>query len=421
MEKVYNPFDNFCSVLDKAASAINMPKNDYEILKHPERELKIAVPVVMDNGELKVFEGFRVQHSSLRGPCKGGIRYHQNVNIDEVKALSAWMTFKCAVADIPYGGGKGGITVDPRELSTKELERLTRKYAAGITPIVGPFQDVPAPDVNTNAQIMDWFLDTYNTLKGGDFRGVVTGKSLATGGSLGRPDATGRGVSIVTEALLNVNGIDPKNTKIAIQGMGNVGSVTARILNGEIGAKIVAVSDVSGGLYCEDGLDIPTLYQMALKRQLVETYDAPGVKHITNKELLLCDCDVLIPAALENQINVEIAENLKAKIIIEAANGPTTVEADAILEARGIQVLPDILSNAGGVVVSYFEWCQNIQGYYWSEEEVNAKLKVKMINAFNDVIAMAKKYNLSYRLAAYAVALNRLVTVAKAKGIIFGA
>ncbi|MBR2480689.1 MAG: Glu/Leu/Phe/Val dehydrogenase, partial [Clostridia bacterium] len=342
MEKVYNPFDNFCSVLDKAASAINMPKNDYEILKHPERELKIAVPVVMDNGELKVFEGFRVQHSSLRGPCKGGIRYHQNVNIDEVKALSAWMTFKCAVADIPYGGGKGGITVDPRELSTKELERLTRKYAAGITPIVGPFQDVPAPDVNTNAQIMDWFLDTYNTLKGGDFRGVVTGKSLATGGSLGRPDATGRGVSIVTEALLNVNGIDPKNTKIAIQGMGNVGSVTARILSGEIGAKIVAVSDVSGGLYCEDGLDIPTLYQMALKRQLVETYDAPGVKHITNKELLLCDCDVLIPAALENQINVEIAENLKAKIIIEAANGPTTVEADAILEARGIQVLPDI-------------------------------------------------------------------------------
>lgn len=419
MEKVYNPFDNFCSVLDKAADAIGMPKNDYEILKHPERELKIAVPVVMDNGELKVFEGFRVQHSSLRGPCKGGIRYHQNVNIDEVKALSAWMTFKCAVADIPYGGGKGGITVDPRELSTKELERLTRKYAAGITPIVGPFQDVPAPDVNTNAQIMDWFVDTYNTLKGGDFRGVVTGKSLATGGSLGRPDATGRGVSIVTEALLNVNGIDPKNTKIAIQGMGNVGSVTARILSGEIGAKIVAVSDVSGGLYCEDGLDIPTLYQMALKRQLVETYDAPGVKHITNKELLLCDCDVLIPAALENQINVEIAENLKAKIIIEAANGPTTVEADAILAQRGIQVLPDILSNAGGVVVSYFEWCQNIQGYYWSEEEVNAKLKVKMINAFNDVIEMAKKYNLSYRLAAYAVALNRLVSVAKAKGYIF--
>ncbi|MBQ4073305.1 MAG: Glu/Leu/Phe/Val dehydrogenase [Clostridia bacterium] len=419
MEKVYNPFDNFCSVLDKAASAINMPKNDYEILKHPERELKIAVPVVMDNGELKVFEGFRVQHSSLRGPCKGGIRYHQNVNIDEVKALSAWMTFKCAVADIPYGGGKGGITVDPRELSTKELERLTRKYAAGITPIVGPFQDVPAPDVNTNAQIMDWFVDTYNTLKGGDFRGVVTGKSLATGGSLGRPDATGRGVSIVTEALLNVNGIDPKNTKIAIQGMGNVGSVSARILSGEIGAKIVAVSDVSGGLYCEDGLDIPALYQMALKRELVENYNAPGVKHITNKELLLCDCDVLIPAALENQINVEIAENLKAKIIIEAANGPTTVEADAILEARGIQVLPDILSNAGGVVVSYFEWCQNIQGYYWSEEEVNAKLKVKMINAFNDVIDMAKKYNLSYRLAAYAVALNRLVTVAKAKGYIF--
>ena len=389
MEKVYNPFDNFCSVLDKAADAIGMPKNDYEILKHPERELKIAVPVVMDNGELKVFEGFRVQHSSLRGPCKGGIRYHQNVNIDEVKALSAWMTFKCAVADIPYGGGKGGITVDPRTLSTKELERLTRKYAAGITPIVGPFQDVPAPDVNTNAQIMDWFVDTYNTLKGGDFRGVVTGKSLATGGSLGRPDATGRGVSIVTEALLNVNGIDPKNTKIAIQGMGNVGSVTARILNGEIGAKIVAVSDVSGGLYCEDGLDIPTLYQRALKRQLVETYDAPGVKHITNQELLVCDCDVLIPAALENQINVEIAKNLKAKIIIEAANGPTTVEADAILEERGIQVLPDILSNAGGVVVSYFEWCQNIQGYYWSEEEVNAKLKVKMINAFNDVIAMA--------------------------------
>ncbi|MBR2349244.1 MAG: Glu/Leu/Phe/Val dehydrogenase [Clostridia bacterium] len=421
MDKAYNPFDNFCSVLDKAAAAIDMPANDYEILKHPEKELKVAVPVVMDDGSLKVFEGFRVQHSSLRGPCKGGIRYHQNVNIDEVKALSAWMTFKCAVADIPYGGGKGGITVDPRTLSTKELERMTRKFTAAISSIVGPYQDVPAPDVNTNAQIMDWFVDTYSTIKGYDARAVVTGKSLATGGSLGRPDATGRGVSIVTKALLDVNGIDPKATRIAIQGMGNVGSVAARIIDSEVGAKIVAVSDVSGGIYNPNGLNIPAIYAHVSQRKLLKDYEEAGMTRINNYELLTCDCDVLIPAALENQINVEVAENLKAKIIVEAANGPTTVEADAVLEARGIQVLPDILANAGGVVVSYFEWCQNLQCYYWSEEEVNEKLNVKMTKAFGDVIATAKKYNLSYRLAAYAVALNRLVSVSKAKGIIFGA
>ncbi len=418
--KQYNPFDNFCSVLDTAAEAVGMPKEDYEILKHPERELKVALPVRMDDGSVKVFEGFRIQHSSLRGPCKGGIRYHQNVNVDEVRALSAWMTFKCAVANIPYGGGKGGIQVDPSTLSKTELERLTRKYAIAISPIVGPELDIPAPDVNTNGQIMDWFMDTYSTLKGYTVRGVVTGKDREVGGSLGRPEATGRGVMIVTKALLKLHGIDPTATRVAIQGMGNVGSVSAKLLHRELGCKIVAVSDVSGGIRKADGLDVDAILEHVKGRKLLKDYNADGVEHISNDELLTTECDLLIPAALENQITADVAERLNAKLVVEAANGPTTVEADAVLAKRGIKVLPDILSNAGGVVVSYFEWVQNLQNYYWSEEEVNDRLTVLMNNAFDDVIKASVDHNISYRLAAYVVALDRLVKTSKMRGLFPG-
>lgn len=418
--KQYNPFDNFCSVLDTAAEAVGLAKEDYEILKHPERELQVALPVRMDDGSVKVFDGFRIQHSSLRGPCKGGIRYHQNVNVDEVRALSAWMTFKCAVANIPYGGAKGGIQVDPSTLSKNELERLTRKYAIAISPIVGPELDIPAPDVNTNGQIMDWFMDTYSTLKGHTVRGVVTGKDREVGGSLGRPEATGRGVMIVTRDLLKLHGIDPTATRVAIQGMGNVGSVSAKLLHRDLGCKIVAVSDVSGGIRKADGLDIEEVLAHVKARKLLKDYNANGVEHISNDELLTTDCDLLIPAALENQITADVAERLKAKLVVEAANGPTTVEADAILARRGIKVLPDILSNAGGVVVSYFEWVQNLQNYYWQEDEVNSRLTVIMDNAFDDVIKAANEHNISYRLAAYVVALDRLVKTSKMRGLFPG-
>lgn len=408
MTKNYNPYDNFLAVLAKAAKTINMPEQEYEAIKYPERELKVNLPIKMDNGTVKVFEGFRVQHSTARGPAKGGIRYHQNVNIDEVKALSAWMSFKCAVVNIPYGGGKGGITVDPRELSINEIERLTRAYAKAISPIIGPLKDVPAPDVNTNGQIMNWIVDTYSDTVGYQCKAVVTGKSLEVGGSQGRTEATGRGVMINTLAMLKKFNLDPNQTSIVIQGMGNVGSISARLL-AEQGCKIVAVSDVSGGIRNMNGLNIPEIYKFIdCGKKLLEAYNAPGVEHISNEELLLTKCDVLIPAALENQINGEIAKKLQAKIIVEAANGPTTTEGDAVLEERNIVLVPDILANAGGVAVSYFEWVQNLQNYYWDEADVNEKLFKTMTNAINDVIAVAEEYKCSYRLAAYAVALKRI-------------
>lgn len=412
----YNPYNNFLSVLEKAASVIGMPEADYETLKYPERELKVSLPIIMDDGTLKVFEGWRVQHSSKRGPCKGGIRYHQDVNIDEVKALSAWMSFKCAVANIPYGGAKGGIKVDPRTLSKGEIERLTRRYAASILPIVGPEKDIPAPDVGTNAQVMDWFMDTYSVMKGYTVSGVVTGKNLEVGGSLGRPEATGRGVMIVTLELLKKLGRKADESSVVIQGMGNVGSVTAKLLS-EQGCKVVAVSDVSGGIRCKDGLNIPEIYEYIKGGKLLDGYKAAGLERISNEELLTTECDILIPAALENQINGEIAKNLKAKLIIEAANGPTTAEADAILEARGIPVLPDILSNAGGVVVSYFEWVQNLQSLTWELEDVNDMLYKVMEKAFTDVYEKAVKYGITYRLGAYGVAIERIAYAQKLRGI----
>lgn len=411
----YNPFDNFVAVMDKAAGVMGISEEDYLTFKYPERELKVALPVRMDDGSLKVFEGFRIQHSTLRGPAKGGVRYHQNVNVDEVRALSAWMTFKCAVAAIPYGGGKGGIVCRPREMSKGELERLTRTYIDKIAAIISPNTDIPAPDVGTNAQTMDWMVDEYSKLKGESVYGIVTGKSIEIGGSKGRNEATGRGVCFVTLEMMKKYNMKPEDCKIVIQGMGNVGSISAKLL-AEEGAKIIAVSDVSCAIYNENGLDIAGIYKyLDSGKNLLDGYTG-DCKRITNAELLELPCDILIPAALENQITAENADRIKAKIVIEAANGPTSVEADEILNKKGVKVLPDILSNSGGVIVSYFEWVQNLQNFYWEEDDVNAKLKRQIVGAFNDVFDAREKYDCTFRVAAYIVALNRLVTAKKLRG-----
>ena len=411
----YNPFDNFVAVMDKAAGVMGISEEDYLTFKYPERELKVALPVRMDDGSLKVFEGFRIQHSTLRGPAKGGVRYHQNVNVDEVRALSAWMTFKCAVAAIPYGGGKGGIVCRPREMSKGELERLTRTYIDKISAIISPNPDIPAPDVGTNAQTMDWMVDEYSKLKGESVYGIVTGKSIEIGGSKGRNEATGRGVCFVTLEMMKKYNMKPEDCKIVIQGMGNVGSISAKLL-AEEGAKIIAVSDVSCAIYNENGLDISGIYKyLDSGKNLLDGYTG-DCKRITNAELLELPCDILIPAALENQITAENADRIKAKIVIEAANGPTSVEADEILNKKGVKVLPDILSNSGGVIVSYFEWVQNLQNFYWEEDDVNAKLKRQIVGAFNDVFDAREKYDCTFRVAAYIVALNRLVTAKKLRG-----
>ena len=413
----YNPYDNVIAIIKAAAGKLGLDENDYVSIMYPERQLKVSFPVRMDNGSVRVFEGYRVQHSSLRGPCKGGLRFHQDTDENEVKALAAWMTFKCAVVGIPYGGAKGGVTVDPLTLSRGELERLTRAFTAMIAPIIGPERDIPAPDVNTNAEIMGWIMDTYSTLKGYATPGVVTGKPLNIGGSLGRPEATGRGVMIITREMLKKLNIPIAKSRIVIQGMGNVGSQSAKMLH-ELGAVIVGVSDVSDGLFNESGLDIPDILAfLSVKGNLLKDYKKPGAAHISNQDLLELPTDILVPAALENQINGQNAANIKAKLIIEAANGPTTVEADKILEEKGVLVVPDILANAGGVVVSYFEWVQNLQSFYWDEEEVNKGLNRIMCNAFEDVYKISQEKKSSLRTGAYMIALQKLVAVQKTRGI----
>lgn len=418
MEKAYNPYDNMLEVLEKAAMMLNLEEKEYIALKYPERELKVSVPVEMDDGSIRVFEGYRVQHSSSRGPCKGGIRYHQDVNIDEVKALAAWMSLKCAIANIPYGGGKGGIKVDPSELSKNELKSLTRRFTAMILPLIGPERDIPAPDVGTNSEVMGWIMDTYSMFKGYTVPGVVTGKPIEVGGSLGRSEATGKGVSIITREILHRLGMPTSGAKVAIQGLGNVGGVTARLLYNE-GYHVVAVSDVSGGVYCKAGLNIDEVFDFLTKNQgkLLKDYKADGVTHITNEELLICDVDVLIPAALENQITEKNAAQIKAQVIVEGANGPTSVEADSILERNGIVVVPDILANAGGVVVSYFEWVQNIQSLMWDKEEINRMLEKIMIRAFNETWDKVKTMNTTMRMGAYMVAIERITKAKKIRGI----
>lgn len=414
--KKYDPYSEMLHVLDLAAEKLGFTLNDYNALRYPERELKVAVPVEMDDGTLKVFTGYRIQHCSSRGPCKGGIRFHPDVDLDEVKALAAWMTWKCAVVNIPYGGAKGGIEVDPTCLSTRELSRLTRRYTAAILPLLGPEKDIPAPDVNTDARIMGWIMDTYSMFKGYAVPGVVTGKPIEIGGSLGRREATGRGVSIVTDEIAFRSGIPMQKARIAVQGFGNVGGTAARLFY-EKGYNVVAISDVCGGVYNERGLNVEAALQYAQANQSLKGYEEKGSCEVTNEELLMLDIDVLVPAALENQITRDIARNVKAKVIVEGANGPTTTEADAILNEKGVIVVPDILANAGGVVVSYFEWVQNLQAIFWDEHEVYAMLKKIMIRSFDEVYGLAKEKDVSLRIAAYMVALDRVVKAKTIRGI----
>lgn len=414
----YNPYDNVVKTIRNAAEVLELDESDYIATMYPERELKVTFPVKMDDGTIKMFEGYRIQHSSFRGPCKGGIRFHQDVNADEVKALAAWMTFKCSVVGIPYGGAKGGIKVNPSTMSHAELERMTRRYTAMISPLIGPEKDIPAPDVNTNGEVMGWIMDTYSMLKGYAVPGVVTGKPLDIGGSLGRPEATGRGVMITTREILKKLDVPMHGIKIAVQGMGNVGSIAAKLLHEER-ATIIAVSDVSGGIVNKSGLDIPDILQFlsAKKGNLLKDYNAGGITRVSNQELLELETDVLIPAALENQITEQNADKVKAKIIVEAANGPTTVAADKALESNSILVVPDILANAGGVVVSYFEWVQNIQSLEWDEDAINSTLNRIMCKAIDGVFDLHKEKNISLRTSAYAVALQKLVMAKKIRGI----
>ena len=416
--KTYNPYDNVQAVVKNAAAILGYSHDDYEAVLYPERELKVSIPVRMDDGSVHCFEGYRVQHSTSRGPAKGGIRYHQNVNIDEVKALAAWMTFKCAVVNIPYGGGKGGIICNPSELSENELRNLTRRFTAMIAPIIGPDQDIPAPDVGTNAGVMGWIMDTYSMLKGHCVPGVVTGKPLELGGALGRHEATGRGVMLTTLNILNALDIPVEGSTAVIQGMGNVGSISAKLIH-NAGLKVIAVSDVSCGIYNPEGLNIPEIieYLSAKKGNLLKDYSADGISYITNEELLELKTTVLVPAALENQINAKNAEKLQAQVIVEGANGPTTVEADEILQKRGIVLVPDILANAGGVVVSYFEWVQNIQSVSWSEEYVNEHLKTIMDQAFQAVWDIAHEKDTTLRTGAYLIAVKRVVDAKNLRGI----
>jgi glutamate dehydrogenase (NAD(P)+) len=417
MSNSYNPYDDVVATITRAAKVLGLSENDYAGIMYPERELKVSFPVRMDNGTVHIFEGYRVQHSSSRGPCKGGIRYHEDVDIDEVKALAAWMTFKCAVAGIPYGGAKGAVKVNPAKLSKGELERLTRRYTAMILPLIGPERDIPAPDVNTNGEVMGWIMDTYSMMHGYAVPGVVTGKPLDIGGSVGRLEATGRGVMINVREFLKKKGESLAGKTVVVQGMGNVGGIAAKLIAAE-GVKITAVSDVSGALANPDGLDIEGILQfLASRGARLKDYNANGAKHITNDELLCMEADVLVPAALQNQITAKNAENIKAKLIVEGANGPTTVEADSILEKRGIQIVPDILANAGGVIVSYFEWVQNIQALTWDEDNVNNTLNRIMTGAIEAVYKMAEEKKISYRTAAYAIALNRLVQAKHIRGI----
>ncbi len=414
-QKEYNPYENMLAVLKQSAEKLGLDPDDYATLCYPERELKVSIPIKMDDGKVKVFEGYRVQHSSARGPCKGGIRFHQDANMDEVKALAAWMSFKCAVVNIPYGGAKGGIKVDPSKLSRDELIRLTRRYTTRILPIIGPDKDIPAPDVNTNGEVMAWIMDTYSMFQGHCVPGVVTGKPVEIGGSVGRVEATGRGVTIITYECLKVNDMDASSVAIAIQGMGNVGGTAADIFYNN-GQKVVAVSDYTGGVYCEEGLPINEIRAFLAGGNTLNDYQNDKVTHITNDELITCKCDVLIPAALENQITADNAEAIQAKIIVEAANGPTTVEADEILNKKNVIVCPDILSNAGGVVVSYFEWVQNIQSLTWDLEEVNRTLNKIMLTAFNEVAELSKEKEVPMRMAAYMVAIKRITTAGKLRG-----
>ena len=399
---------------DGAARLLGLDPGIWEILTHPKRQIIVSCPVLMDNGKIQVFTGYRVQYNITLGPAKGGIRYHPSVTLDEVTALAAWMTWKCAVAGVPFGGGKGGIICDPTKMSRRELEALTRRYVAEIVDAIGPEKDVPAPDVNTNEQVMAWIMDTYSMHVGVTTTAVVTGKPIEMGGSLGRREATGRGVMITTREAARHLGLDISQATVAVQGFGNVGSVSALLLR-QLGAKIIAVTDWKGGVHNPNGLDVEALVQWTAEHKTVAGF--PGADPLAADKIFELDVDVLIPAALENQITMANAHKIKAKIIAEGANGPTTPDADNYLCDRGVLLIPDILANAGGVTTSYFEWVQDRYGYFWEEHEVNERLERKMVEAFNGVLTTSLKHKCDMRTAAYIVAINRVATVTKLRGM----
>ncbi|PQV65300.1 glutamate dehydrogenase (NAD(P)+) [Abditibacterium utsteinense] len=410
-----NPWHNALSQLDAVAQKINLEARIYARLRQPKRALQVSLPVVMDDGDEQVFTGFRVQHSLDRGPAKGGIRFSSAVDEDEVKALAMWMTWKCAVVSIPYGGAKGGVTVDPKALSSGELERLTRRFTREIAPIIGPEKDIPAPDVGTNAQVMAWMMDAYSQIEGYSVPGVVTGKPLSIGGSAGREEATGRGVAITTREMARRIGLTLSGASVVVQGFGNVGQATAQILSQEFGCRIVGISDASGGFYNARGLDIPKIIaQMTIHGSLPQKMEAESV---SGDDFLQIPCDILIPAALENQITASNAAKIRPKLLIEAANGPTTPDADLILRENGVIVVPDILANAGGVTVSYFEWVQGRDEYFWSADEVNNRLERIMVNACNEVWTISQRENVDLRLAAYISGVGRVAEAIRVRGM----
>jgi glutamate dehydrogenase (NAD(P)+) len=408
------PFEDMMSRFDRAAELLDLEPGLYKILRSPEKQIIVSIPVLMDNGEIEVFTGYRVLHNTSRGPAKGGIRFDLNVTIDEVKALAAWMTWKCAVVDIPFGGSKGGVICDPLKLSVGELERLTRRYTAGIITTLGPDSDVPAPDVNTNERVMAWVMDTYSMHARHTVTAVVTGKPVEMGGSLGRREATGRGCMMVTRSALAHLGMPVNGATVAVQGFGNVGSVTAKLLKDE-GCRIVAIGDRAGAVYDAKGIDVDSAIAHVKKHKSLDGFD--GGDRLTNDELLTLDVDVLVPAALENVITRKNAPNIRARIICEGANGPTTAPADAILEEKGIFVIPDILANAGGVTVSYFEWVQDRGGYFWTEEVVNQRLGQIMERSFDAVLELSKRHKVNMRTAAYMLSISRVATVHRLRGI----
>lgn len=409
----YNPYQVAVEQLERAASVVGLDPAVVEFLKYPKRVVTVSIPVKMDDGTVKIFTGYRSQHNDALGPFKGGVRYHPKVTLDEVKALSMWMTWKCAVAGIPYGGGKGGVIVDPHVLTQAELERLSRGYFSAISGVVGPYEDIPAPDVYTDAQIMAYFMDEYSKIKGHNSFGVVTGKPIILGGSLGRDTATARGLSFVVEEAVKKLGLDLRKSTVAVQGYGNAGSYVHMFLE-QLGAKVVAVSDSKGGIYSKEGLSFKDV--SAHKKKTGSVIGFRNSKTITNDELLTLDVDILVPAALENQINQKNAASIKATIVAEAANGPTTPEADDILYKEGVSVIPDILANSGGVTTSYFEWVQNIQGYYWSEEHVDEELRRFMVTAFRNVWDAKERYTVDMRQGAYSFAVEKVVEAMKKRG-----
>ena len=409
-----NPFEAMMERFDRAADLLSLDAGLYRVLRNPERQIITSVPVMMDNGEIEVFKGYRVHYNTSRGPAKGGIRYDLAVNLDEVTALAAWMTWKCAVVDVPFGGAKGGVVCDPFRMSQGELERLTRRYTASIIDTLGPESDVPAPDVNTNEKVMAWIMDTYSMHKRHTVTAVVTGKPISIGGSKGRREATGRGVMLTIKEALRVIGMPLHGTKVAIQGFGNVGGVAAKLLSDE-GLTVVSISDKTTGIYNASGIDVNSALEWVAKNRFLEGF--PGGDAIPGEQVLELDVDVVAPCALENVITRKNAGNIKAKILAEGANGPTTAPADKILDENGVFVIPDILCNAGGVTVSYFEWVQNREGYYWSEDVVNDRLREIMIRSFNDVHSYSTEHNVNMRTASYMLSIDRVAAVHRLRGV----